>query len=370
MVGDPMTAPFRLPPSSSHRWTNCELFLQASQKYPEPPEGDEAKEGTCAAWVAQMVLTGQAVNCAALIGKNHANGWLVTAEMARDVQGYVDNVLKRGGTTTCEGYVTLSEDPLIAGTLDLNATIANIPTLYVDDLKFGREIVEVRKNLQLIIYTAATLKKYAPGTFNFVQLGIYQPRAFHHKGIYRTWIIETVVLLRMADDIIEAGRRCYTPNPIGNPGEWCVHCPVATRCEALAQTNYARVAHVRSGAHRDMTPAEISRELDFLEEAEATVKARKKAVFAEAEQRARSTLIPGRRLEMGKGKRKFRVPGEVVRMVTGVNPYEEKELCTPAELVRRGASKTAVDTLSFTPDTGMKLIKSDEDYIASVFGER
>jgi len=345
---------------------NCALYMQASQKYPEQPEGDEAREGTCAAWVAQLVLTGEAANCAAVVGKTHENGWLVTAEMARDVQGYVDNVLSRGGTTSCERTVTLSTDPLIAGTLDLAATVSDRHTLYVDDLKYGRRIVEVRKNPQLIIYAAALLRNYAPGTFNFVQLGIYQPRAFHHKGTYRTWVVETVILLRMADEIIAAGRRCYEPDPIATAGEWCEYCPIATRCETLAQTNYARIAHVASQHHRNMTLAELSRELDFLEEADKTLKARKKAVEAEAEQRARREIIPGRHLKAGNGKRKFNVPGEVIRMVTGIDPYEKQELCTPAELERRGASPEAVKALSFTPSTGHKLVKVD---IAEAFGE-
>ncbi|WP_085044349.1 DUF2800 domain-containing protein [Ensifer aridi] len=360
---------FRLPPSSSHRWSNCALTMQASRAYPEPPEGDEAREGTCAAWVAQMVLTGQAADCAALVGKTHANGWLVTADMAADVQGYVAMILKRGGTTSCEHSVTLSTDPLIAGTLDLSATVANIPTLYVDDLKYGRKIVEVRKNTHLIIYGSAILRKYAPGTFNLVQLGIYQPRGFHRDGIYRKWVVSVADLQRMADEIIEAGRRAYAPNPTATPGDWCDHCPVATRCEALAHTNYARISLVHSQAHRDMTATELSRELDFLEEADATLKARKKAVQAEAEQRARRELIPGYRLENGKGKRRFNVPGPVIKMMTGIDPYTEPDLCTPAELIRRGANKDVVQKLSIVPDTGLKLVKTQDGDIAAAFGE-
>lgn len=359
---------FRLPPSSSHRWTNCALFMQASQAYPESPEGDEAREGTAAAWVAQVVLTGEARDCYALIGKTHANGWLITNEMAQYVQAYVDMINMRGGTTSCEKFVTLSTDPLIAGTLDLSATIANIPTFYIDDLKYGRIPVEVRRNPQEIIYAAAELRKYAPGTFNLVQLGIYQPRAFHRDGIYRKWVVSVAELLRLADEIIEAGRRAYAPNPVGTPGGWCTYCPVATRCEALTHTNYARISLVHSQAHRDMTATEISRELDFLEEADATLKARKKAVTAEAEQRARKERLPGYRLEMGKGKRRFNVDRAVVRMMTGIDPMEES-ICTPAELIRRGASKDMAHALSIVPDTGMKLIKADEDFIATAFGE-
>ena len=85
----------------------------------------------------------------------------------------------------------------------------------------------------------------------------------------------------------------------------------------------------------------LSHCIDFIEEADATLKARKKAVQAEAEQRARAEIIPRYRLEMGKGKRKFSVSPTVVKMVTGIDPYTAPDVCTPAELIRRGASKTA-----------------------------
>jgi hypothetical protein len=338
--------------------------MQGAQAYPDEPEGDEAREGTCAAWLAQVVLTGHAVNTASMVGNTHENGWLITDDMARDVQEYVNMIQKRGGTTSCEKFVTLSTDPLIAGTTDLTATIANIPTLYVDDLKYGRKIVEVRKNTQLIIYAAAILRKYAPGTFNLVQLGIYQPRAFHRDGVYRKWVVSVADLEKMAAAIIEAGRASYAPNPVGTPGEWCEYCPIATRCEALAHTNYARISLVHSQSHRDMTPLELSRELDFIEEADATLKARRKAVIAEAEQRARSERIPRYGLEMGTGKRRFNVPGFIVQALSGVNPYTEPDVCTPAELIRRGASKDVVNALSIVPNTGMKLVKVD---IAAAF---
>lgn len=360
---------FRLPPSSSHRWINCAAYLQASAAYPEPPEGDEAREGTCAAWVAQMVLTGRAADCSAIVGKTHENGWLVNESMAADVQGYVELILKRGGTTSCEKYVTLSTDPLIAGTLDLSATIGDKPILYVDDLKYGRKVVEVRKNPQLIIYAAAVLRQHAPGTFNLVQLGIYQPRSFHRDGIYRKWVVSVAELERMADEIIAAGRLSYAPNPSATPGEWCEYCPIATRCEALARTNYARISLVHSQSHRDMTAVEISRELDFLDEAEATLKARKKAVVAEAEQRAKRERIPGRTLEMQRGDRKFKIPAWMVKALTGIDPYVEPKVCTPAELIRRGASKDVVDAMAYRPDTGWKLVKTDDNFIASTFGE-
>jgi hypothetical protein len=115
-----------------------------------------------------------------------------------------------------------------------------------------------------------------------------------------------------------------------------------------------------------MTPLEISRELDFLTEAEATLKARKKAVEAEAEQRARKEHIPGYRLMMGTGKRRFNVAPEIIQMMTGIDPFERKP-CTPAELIRRGATKEVAHALSIVPNTGHELVKFGEDEIAAAF---
>lgn len=356
----------RLRPSQAHRWTKCAMFPSAAEKYPEPPEGDEAREGTCAAWLAQLCLTGDAHSPFDLVGRSHKNGVMVTEEMAANVLGYVTMVRKRGGTTTAEEFVTLSTHPDISGTLDGSATRTASPTLYIDDYKNGRGIVEVRNNPQPIIYAAGKIRQYEPGTFNLVQLGIYQPRAFHPHGIYRKWVMSVAELEQRADDIITAGLKCYDTNPVATPGEWCTHCPVAPRCAALAATGYQVAALITDDRHRDMTVLEMSHELDFLEFAESVIEARRKAVVAEAEARSRLENIPGWRMKSSRGNRVLTVDPSWVTFLTGIDATVSKA-ATPAELLRRGIDGTLVDAVSDRPQLKMKLSRVTEDDIEAAF---
>lgn len=357
---------YRLRPSSSHRWSKCAAYPSFAAQYPEPPETDEAREGTCAAWLAQVCLTGDASSPFDLVGRSHKNGWLVTEEMAADITGYVSLIHKRGGTTSCENEVRLSSDPDIAGTLDISATRSDKPVLYVDDLKYGRKIVEVRGNTQLIIYAAAELRKYPAGTFNLVQLGVYQPRAFHPHGTYRKWVIDVADLVARADAIIEAGRRCNEDKPLATPGAWCDHCPALTRCAAAAATGYAAMALVQSIEHRDMTALELSHELTFLSWAEDIISARRKAVTAEGEARAKREHIPGYHMQQGQGNRVLTVDAGWISFLTGIDATVTKP-ATPAELLRRGVVAALVDAVSHRPALKMKLVPFSEDDIEAAF---
>ena len=72
-------------------------------------------------------------------------------------------------------------------------------------------------------------------------------------------------------------------------------------------------------------------------------------------------------LQNGKGKRRFDVPPAIIEMMTGIYPYELPKVCTPAELIRRGASEFAAHSMSVVPSTGFELVKTDEVDIAALF---
>ena len=99
-------------PSAAHRWTKCSAApLFASRAGPQPTS-DAAREGTCGAWVAELMLTNQPVE----VGMTHPNGWEVDADMIGHMQEYADICRADGGQMWVEEYVTLSHT--IAGTPD------------------------------------------------------------------------------------------------------------------------------------------------------------------------------------------------------------------------------------------------------------
>lgn len=358
-----------LRPSQAHRWAHCAAFPSWESGMPPQVPGDAAREGTCAAWVAECVLLGDATDCNDMIGKTHKNGWLVTEDMAANVQSFVDIIQKRGGEIRSEHQVTFCDNPhiRIVGTLDTsNHVITDKGLLYVDDLKYGYRIVEVRENPQLIIYAAALLMHLPANTVNLVQLSIYQPRAFHHDGPYRKWVVSPEELMEHAQKLVNAAWQCYQPDPVATPGKWCQDCPLAARCSALAHTTYAMIDTITGRKQREMTPEELSKELIFFEDAEAIFKARTKAIKAEAEARVRQTAIPGWRMANQIGHRKFTVEGPMIQLLTGINPYEQK-LVTPTELERRGASRVVLDKITMKPNIGHKLVRSDT---AEIFNQK
>ena len=52
-------------------------------------DGDAAREGTCAAWVAELVINGDATCAEDMLGKVHANGWEVDEEMVKHINAYL-----------------------------------------------------------------------------------------------------------------------------------------------------------------------------------------------------------------------------------------------------------------------------------------
>lgn len=358
-------------PSKAYQWSNCAASPRIAAERPDDSEtNDAAREGTCAAWVAEVVLTGDAHECRDLVGRSHANGWLVTEEMADDVQGYVDMIRKRGGNTRAEHYVALSMHPHIAGTMDATSdTTRNDGLLYVDDFKYGRRVVEIYQNPQLIIYGSARARAFMPGTIRMVQLGVYQPRAFHRDGIYRKWVLSVDELEKLAVDLIDKARACLDPNAPATPGSWCSHCAGAPVCEALAHTSYAMIDTMQRHAFRERTGIELAYDLDFIDSAEAILSSFSKAIRAEATQRLDREYVPGWSIMPRKGNRRFTVDGATIKMLTGIEPYMAPTLCTPAELERRGAQPEVLEKITERP-VSAKLTRMTENTIAGYFRDK
>tara|TARA_R110000851_G_scaffold127031_1_gene258850 strand:- start:40 stop:1134 length:1095 start_codon:yes stop_codon:yes gene_type:complete len=358
----------RFRPSQAGYWSKCAAFQRLTSDLPEQESGDAAREGTCAAWVADVVLMdSDGMTCSDLIGEAHENGWLVTSEIAADVQLYVNLVRSYGGEVVAEEYVTASEKPLIAGSLDSSIVSSGNGILRIIDLKYGRRIVETTA-AQLLCYGFGKLLKVPtfPNPVKEIHLSIYQPRAFHKDGIYRTRVLTVDQLTSEYTELWNMAVEGEKPDSMATAGPHCADCEAASGCVTLAQTTYNLIHHVNSREHRNMTPLEISRELDMMEQCEKTINARFKAVKSEAEARAKHESIPGWSQSTKKGNSVFTVSGVTLNLLTGIDPYEKK-LCTPAELLRRGATEEQLKSLTERPETGRKLTRMSGNDIAKMF---
>lgn len=355
-------------PSQAHIWVNCALAPRLFKMAPPEEQSDPAREGTCAAWVAEMVLTGQATDCHALVDQAHENGWVVDSLMANHVQRYVDMLRERGGEIDAERKVRLNDK--IAGTPDSFAVVSG-NQLFVDDLKYGFEIVEATTP-QIVIYAGAILRHVERKGIKIkrVTLGIYQPRAYHALGIHRTRSLWPEELTKEVQKIEAAAEAAHSYAVFATPGSHCRRCPGAAYCSAVTHEVYHAYSRMLNGEQRQMTPSEMADELSFLDTAEAMFKGRRDAVHAEAEARVkRGERIPGWMRESGYGHRKWKVSANTIEAVTGKNPRDTSKLLSPAELERLGANPQVIASLTETPRTKAKLKPVSAGYVAARFGE-
>lgn len=359
----------QLRPSSAFKWSNCAASPTFETAAGPEEITDAAREGTCAAWVAECVLRGDANSSDDLVGRNHSNGWLVTLDMAYYVQKYINHVRSRGGVVSAEQVVVICA--FIQGTLDSSSISFTDDTLYVDDLKFGMEPVDVFENPQLVLYGGGEfLRLGRPAHIRKVRLGIYQPRAFHHLGPYRYWDLTIDELMMHLGGLMTAGHECQKPNPIATPGPWCRRCTGAKGCEAVTHTLYRGFEFIsKSANYRELTDEELSAELDAIDMLSKLLKARRSAIEPDAESRLRKTGLRGYYLKPRVGNRAFKYAPEVIKAMTGVDPIE-KTMCTPAELERRGARPDIVEFLTEKPQLPRKLERLSDKEMRRMFDQK
>lgn len=355
--------PVETRPSNAHRWTRCAAApLHASRaSHSGGGSSDAAREGTCAAWLAEQVLSGAIGSAWNGKGLIHPNGWPVDDEMMFHVQNYVDMISAEGGLISVERKVWLSDR--VAGTLDNAASMLN-GQLVVRDLKYGRRLVET-DSPQLIIYAGALLREH-PGATH-VRTEIYQPRGFHRDGIHRgrDWTADEIK--QQCVTIIEQAERCHRPNPIATPGPQCRDCEGATGCEALASTVAQTLATVETVGHRDRTPDEMASGIAFFRHALDVVKAAERAIESEATARIKSgERIPGWGLQEKTASRKVTASAAAIKALTGVDGYKSVPK-TMTELAADGVSTAALDAITTRPPAGHKLAPLDAATLARQF---
>lgn len=354
-----------LRPSKSHIWTRCPAAPTMEGAALPRADNDAAKEGTCAHWVADTVLKGDATAAEDMQGKTHPNGWMVDEEMTFHVQRFINLIRERGGVTNTEQKVSLTEN--IEGTLDCSTSLNGGTTLCVDDLKYGYRIVEVQDNTAMVIYGAAELIRLADPRITHVQLGIYQPRAFHVLGIYRTVTMTVEELGLLAVWVIDRGEECLKPNPVAIPGEHCANCKADTSCMALIKTLGDGYQTLMDTRQRVLNGEELSRQWRFVKLMKKLLDSHESSLDAETEARLRGgEHIPHIALGPTYGHRKFTVKPEVVKAITGKDPWKPT-LKTPAEMEREGVPESIMDAIARAPVVGQKVRKFEGKDIAKMF---
>lgn len=344
--------------SSAHYWVNCSAWPRMVAAAPPQPVNDAALEGTCAAWVAECVVNGDAASAEDFLGETHANGWSVDAEMVYWVDQYL---------TTIDPYPGTAEVPvsfcggLVVGTSD--HLEPRFPTLVVDDLKYGHDVIEVRHHWQTIGYAVSALQPHHVAA----TCSIYQPRSAHPDGPYRSITYTRAELDGYAQFLYNKALLARDPAAVATPGTHCANCPAAATCDALARSNYRAFESVRSPIQFDMSDSQLSAELEFLELASRMLESRQVAVRAEAESRLRAhRIIRGWAFKGGLSQRAWRYPVETIALMLGVDMLKPAAPKSPAD-IERELKKVDLAPYTTRAPTKPKLARFDADDIARIF---
>jgi hypothetical protein len=234
-----------LSPSSADRWGTCFASVQLESGLPDS-SSDYADEGTAAHAVAEMALS-EGNDAAAYVGRriavSKAKTVEVTADMAVDVQKYVDYVreVSEGQELMLERKLDISRwVPECFGTSD-TVILRGDGELHICDLKFGRGVrVNAEGNKQLMLYALGALDEFSlVGDFDRVRMTIHQPRLNHVSEA----TMSVADLLAEGAELKEAADRAYLyvdsetpPNPSDfAPSEKaCRFCKARGTCPAAA----------------------------------------------------------------------------------------------------------------------------------------
>ncbi len=234
--------------------------------------------------------------------------------------------------------------------------------LYIDDAKYGWNLIEPEENWQLLGYAIGEVLRRNEA-FEKIVMRIHQPRPHHIKGPTRTWEISWDELL-VYKEKIEA--RCDQLAAGFNElvtSEKCKYCPAAaSACPAFNKAVYSGLDHVLTHHQQDnISEKEISFQLDLLSRAADVLKIKTDSLKELAITRIKDgALIPNYSTEQSFGDRKWK-PGispEVIEALTGKKIVEQK-MMSPAQAEKMGVPKDLVKTFVDRHFVGMKLVRKD-----------
>ena len=360
-------APFA--PSSLSRLMACAGSYELVRHYPEEEEGQAAKEGTAAHWVAERLLTdGEAVP----VGTIAPNGIAVTEEMTEGAELYVRTVRRLvpiGGMV--EQRINTGLHPDCWGTPDFASIDADY-VIHIVDYKFGHRFVDEFENWQLIAYAWGVVSTTHPSADEDtdVSLTLVQPRCYDRRGPVRTWRLTVGELREYAKRArahlaaVSQGelRECVT-------GSHCYECPARRGCSALQQAGYLACDIVGQPEPLDLPPDALGLELAYLQRAADLLKQR----IAGLEEQATATLqagtaVPGWHLQRGQGRERWK-PGIDVDSLGKLYGIEltKTEPITPTQARKKLPDATLLDAQTERP-TVTTLEQDDMRSVARIFG--
>jgi hypothetical protein len=293
----PERAHSRFGGSSASRWLNCPGSVALIATVPKKPSSKYADEGTAAHALAEECLITGVPDAYSLLDEafprgeeNECKRFVVTEEMARAVQVYLDAVYAElQAAPDAELYVESKfairlpsdpedQEPEVFGSNDAMVYTPSKSRLAVFDYKHGAGVdVKVEDNDQLKFYAAGAALSRPDWPIAEVELFVVQPRTREalvdeDDGVKR-WRMDALDIIEFAGEVergVAAARRMHVGNSDGGvfvasetPGEealkvgsWCRWCPAAGVCPAR-ETDAVRGAGLEFADIADIAPSAL-----------------------------------------------------------------------------------------------------------------
>lgn len=325
--------------SASARWTRCPASIRLSVGIPNT-SSQAAETGTGAHELGEFCCR-YGVEPEQCIDMEF-NGVVVDSTMAEHIKLYTGFIASLSVQTGCDALleqrVTMSSlgRSDVYGTADHTLIDLANRTLYISDLKYGYEPVEVEENRQLIAYAICALD-----TFDLwykvdkVVTTIIQPRKPHIDGPIRSATYTVFDLREWQPVYAEAVRLSEQPNTKPVAGSHCKYCPFRARCRA-------RLEDLMSVMFPDSSEEELSNgEIGLIYERIPEIKRFIDAVADQALENARKGKEPPPGYKLVKGIQRASVENESEL----IKECEEQGLDTSNLYEKKLKSKTAVKKL-------------------------
>ena len=189
--------------SSLHRPMHCLDYLSLENLVKEEA-GQPAKDGTAIGELLSEMIRQRTDS--PKIGTTASNGTFLDQDMWFYARDTYNTILQRA-----QGNLIETEERIdwmtpagikIRGQFDISFVVGN--TLYVEDLKYGYGIVEVKDNWQLIGYAIGQcqrLQNMVGWLPQYISFTIHQPRPYHEEGRVRTHVITWDELIKYYNQI-------------------------------------------------------------------------------------------------------------------------------------------------------------------------
>jgi len=356
--------------SGLSRPMNCAGFL-FFENLPEQVTNSAAMEGTACGELLAHYLTKPSLDV-----PTHATNGIAFDDDMKFHAGEVAEEIRNNanGEILCETRIDWETKSgiLIKGSYDISY-VGKDNKLYIDDLKYGWNLVEVKDNWQLLGYAIGEVIRRQIA-FDRIVLRIHQPRPHHEDGPTREWELTYVQLLEYKEKIEARMGQIAGGFAQLSTGKQCKYCPAApAACTAFNKAVFQGIDHVVDHFQQDdISEKEVSFQLDLLTRVTEVLKIKTDSLNQLAVDRIkRGGIIPNYMTEERLSDRKWKkeVSPLVIQTLTGIDIIE-KSMMSPAKAEKLGVPKDLVKTYVDRHFIGQKLVRKDVNALGEkIFGK-